>query len=283
MPPSFEGLRVLALESRRANELASLITTHGGHPIVAPAMREVPLESNTEAGDFARALIRGGFDVVILLTGVGTRVLLDVVDQAGVRGDFISALRNTRVVVRGPKPLAVLREIDVPAWIAAPEPNTWRDILSALDAKRDDYSLEGTRVAVQEYGVTNTDLLDGLRDRGAQVTTVPVYRWALPEDVGPLTQAIGAIADGRVDVVLFTTGVQVAHLYQMASTLGREPEMHAGLRRTLIASIGPSTSEELQRRGLAADLEPSHPKMGFLVREAAEQAAALLRTKRGVS
>ncbi len=283
MPPSFEGLRVLALESRRASELAALITSHGGHPIVAPAMREVPLESNTQAADFARTLIRDGFDVVILLTGVGTRALLDVVDRAGLRGEFLAALRNTRVVVRGPKPLAVLREIDVPVWVAAPEPNTWREILSALDAKRDDYSLEGARVAVQEYGVSNTDLLDALRDRGAQLTTVPVYKWALPEDVEPLTQAIGAIADGRVDVVLFTTGVQVAHLYQMASTLGREPELHAGLRRTLIASIGPSTTEELQRRGLAADLEPSHPKMGFLVREAAEQAAGLLRAKRGTA
>jgi len=43
----FTGLRVLALESRRAAELAKLISTYGGEPVVAPAMREVPLDSNT--------------------------------------------------------------------------------------------------------------------------------------------------------------------------------------------------------------------------------------------
>jgi len=54
----------------------------------------------------------------------------------------------------------------------------------------------------------------------------------------------------------------------------------AGLRRVVIASIGPTTSEELRQRGLQVDLESSHPKMGFLAREAAERARDLLRTKR---
>ena len=71
----FAGLRVLSLESRRGPEMAKLIFAHGGKPMVAPAMREIPLESNTAALDFGRRLLEGEFDAIIFLTGVGTRAL----------------------------------------------------------------------------------------------------------------------------------------------------------------------------------------------------------------
>jgi uroporphyrinogen-III synthase len=278
--PSFHGLRVLALESRRATELATLITTYGGRPLVAPALREVPLESNTEALGFADALIHGGFDVVIFLTGVGTRALVDVVEPTYSRDAFVAALSRTKVVARGPKPLAVLRELGVPVWIAVPEPNTWHQLLEAIDIRADERPLRGARVGVQEYGVSNTGLLDALRDRGAEVTRIPVYRWAMPEDLEPLRRAATAIAAGEVDVVVFTTSVQVVHLWQIVCEMHLEAEMRRGLGRTVIASIGPTTSEELRRHGLAADVEPSHPKIGFLVRELAERSAAVLSSKR---
>lgn len=277
--PSFGGARVLLFEARRARELASLVTTYGGHPLTAPAMREVPLEANEEAVSFADALIRGDFDVVILLTGVGTRYLIEVVERArGGREDFVAALARTKVVARGPKPLAVLRELQVPVWVAAPEPNTWREVLAAIDEQAQD--LHGLRVAVQEYGAANPELLEGIESRGARVTRVPVYRWALPEDLEPLRAGVRALAAGDVDVACFTTATQVVHLLQVAGTMGLEEKVREGLRRVMIASIGPTTSETLREYGLEPDFEPSHPKMGFLAREAAERAADLLRTKR---
>ena len=286
--PSFQGLRVLALESRRAREIGALISTYGGQPTVAPALREVPLESNPDALAFADGLLRGDFDIVILLTGVGTRALLEVVEQSVPRDAFIAALARTKVVARGPKPLAVLREWNVPAWIAAPEPNTWRELLAALDgetgrlesAPATEKSLAGQRVAVQEYGASNPDLLQGLEARGAIVTRVPVYRWALPEDVGPLQAAARAIADGQIDMAIFTTATQVVHLLQVAAGMKIEDGVRSGLSRLVIASIGPTTSEELRQQGFQIDMEASHPKMGFLVREAAERSAELIRTKR---
>jgi uroporphyrinogen-III synthase len=278
--PSFQGLHVLALESRRRTELAALISAFGGRPLVAPALREVPRESNTEALDFAAALMRGEFDVVVFLTGVGTRALVGVIERVYPRQAFIAALARTKIVARGPKPLAALRELQVPIWVAAPEPNTWRELLAAIDASADEQPLGGARVAVQEYGVSNTELLEEFRRRGARVTPVPVYRWALPEDLEPLKNAVTAISRGEVDVVLFTTSVQLVHLWQIAVEMRLEADMRRGLARSVIASIGPTTSQELQRHGLAADLEASHPKMGFLVREAAEQSGNLLRAKR---
>jgi uroporphyrinogen-III synthase len=113
-------------------------------------------------------------------------------------------------------------------------------------------------VAVQEYGVSNPELLSGLRERGAAVTRVPIYQWALPEDVAPLRAAVKALANGEIDVVFFTTSVQLAHLFQIAAEMKLEEAMRRGLSRAVVASIGPTTSEELQRRGIRADLEPSH-------------------------
>jgi uroporphyrinogen-III synthase len=279
----FAGLRVLALESRRAPELAKLISNYGGEPVVAPAMREVPLESNKEALDFAAALFAGEFDMVIFLTGVGARALLGVIETSYKRDEYVAALQRVQVVPRGPKPIAVLRELGVTPAITVPEPNTWRELLLALDeagASREELRLRGARVAVQEYGVSNPELLSGLRERGASVTRVPIYHWALPEDLAPLQAAVRALAAGVIDVVLFTTGVQVAHLFQIAAEMKLEEPMLRGVNRAIVASIGPTTSEELQRRGIRADLEPSHPKMGFLVKEAAEQSGGLIRRKR---
>jgi uroporphyrinogen-III synthase len=280
-PPTFNGLRVLVLESRRARELGLIVTSYGGAPLVAPSMREVPLDSNAEAMAFADDLIDGGYDVVILLTGVGTRVLLDIVQRAhGTRKRFVDALSNTMVVARGPKPLAVMRELQVPVWLTAPEPNTWRELLAALDARKAEVSLDGLNVAVQEYGASNPDLLAGLESRGARVTRVPVYQWALPEDLEPLRTAIRAVASGDLDVALFTTATQVVHLLKVAETMDLREAVVSGLRRMVVASIGPTTSEELRQQGIEVDMEPSHPKMGFLVREAAERAADLLGRKR---
>jgi uroporphyrinogen-III synthase len=278
----FAGLRVLALESRRAPELSKLISNYGGLPIVAPAMKEVPLESNSEALAFAEKLFASEFDVVIFLTGVGARALLGVVGTTYKRDEYVSALQRVKVVARGPKPVAALREIGITPALSVPEPNTWRELLGALDDAAQSavgIRLNGARVAVQEYGVSNPELLDGLEKRGARVTRVPVYQWALPDDQVPLRAAIQSLADGKMDVVLFTTSVQAVHLFQVAVEMNLEKEMRTGLERAMVASIGPTTSEELARLRIRVDLEPSHPKMGFLVKEAAERAAELIRRK----
>ena len=278
--PSFNKLRVLTLESRRSLEMAALVSNYGGEAISAPALREVPLDTNSDALTFVDALLRDEFDLVILLTGVGTRALLAVVDQLRDRDAFVRALRRTRVAARGPKPVAVLRELGLVPWVVAPEPNTWRELLAAVDRKASELLLRGARVAVQEYGTANTQLLDGLRERGADVISVPVYRWALPENPEPLRQAAQGIADARIEVVLFTTATQVVHLLEIARQLNIEADVRRGLESMAVASIGPTTSDELREQGIPIDIEASHPKMGFLVRDAAEHAADVLRTKR---
>jgi uroporphyrinogen-III synthase len=277
---NFDGLRVLSLESRRGPEMAKLISNHGGKAVVAQSMREIPLESNVDALAFARTLFANGFDVVIFLTGVGTRALARVVETIFPLEQYLAELRKIAVVARGPKPVAVLKEWNVPIALTAPEPNTWRELLGALDENEVGLPLKGRRVAVQEYGVPNTELIAGLVARGAQVTSVPVYEWALPADTGPLRSAIAAIARNEIDVILFTTATQADHLLQIAAEMNEEDVLRRAFSRMLVASIGPTTSERLREYGISPDMEPTHPKMGYLVSEVAQRGVEILRQKR---
>jgi uroporphyrinogen-III synthase len=192
----------------------------------------------------------------------------------------LEQLRKIAVVARGPKPVTVLKEWNVPIALTAPEPNTWREVLRALDENGAALPLNGRRVAVQEYGVSNLELIAGLAARGAQVTSVPVYEWALPANTGPLRSAIAAIARNEIDVILFTTGTQADHLLQIAAEMKEQDAVRRALSRMVVASIGPTTTERLREHGIAPDMEPAHPKMGYLVNEAAQRSAEILRQKR---
>ena len=267
----FNGLRVLSLESRRAEEMSTLIRKQGGEPFVAPSMREVPLEKNEEAFAFADSLLRGDYDCVVLLTGVGTRLLWKTLLTRFAEDDLTAALRKLTIVTRGPKPSAAVRELGLVPNVQIPEPNTWRELLAVMQARPEHC------IALQEYGASNPLLIDGLRAQGRQVTPVRIYAWELPEDTRPLRQAVAKIAAGEFDAILLTTSTQLVHLMKIAAEEGIAPQVLAGLRAAFIGSIGPTTSEALEEYGLKADFEPSHPKMGLLVNESA---ARILADKR---
>ena len=279
---SFDGLRILSLESRRAREVEKLIRTYGGEPTVVPAMREIPLSSNAAALAFSYGLIAGEFDLVVFTTGVGVRAVLEIAEMRHPREAILDGLRMIHVAARGAKPGAVLRELKVPIAVSAEEPSTWRELLQAILAKFGD-ELATMRVAVQEYGASNPELLEELSARTQQLTKVPVYQWALPEDLEPLRQCVRDMIAGRFDVVLFMTAVQVIHLFQVAEQMESADALRAAIQATVVLSIGPTTSEELVHYGIKPDFEPSRPKMGFLINEAAQYAGPLLEAKRGGS
>ena len=275
--PNFGGLRVFAFESRMAIETATLIERFGGRAIVVPAMREVPLEDNYAAFEFGTRLLSSQVEVVVFLTGAGVRELFRVMETRYTRDRLVNALSTIVTVARGPKPVAALRALGLNPTLAIPEPNTWREVLSSISRSM---QLEGKRVAVQEYGVSNRDLIAGLEARGAQVLTVPVYRWALPEQRGALRDAASSIAKGQTDVVLFTSSAQVTNLIQIADAAGIGPELRQQVRKAVVGSIGPVCSQELRAHGIEPDFEPAHSKLGHLVKEAAARSEKVLAQKR---
>ena len=280
--PGFDGLRVLSFESRRAKEIAQLITKSGGIPLVAPSTREVPENRpapNEDEAQLIRGILDHKFDAVIFTTGVGSRALIDAAQAVAPREQFITALRETRIVVRGPKPAAVMREFEIPVALTAPEPNTWREIIEAMDANPTTVPLPEHRIAVQEHGEPSLQLYEALRQRGAQVFAARVYHWELPEDTGPLKNAVHALINGEIDVVLFTSRVQFFHASQIAREIGVEKQFMIALNSAIVASIGPVASEALRKSGVRVDFEPSHPRMGFLVKEIADKAVGIIKQK----
>jgi len=178
---------------------------------------------------------------------------------------FADALRRVTVVARGPKPAAALRDMGLAHTLIAREPNTWREVLAVTEG-RPEHS-----IAVQEYGRPSPELIEALQARGASVTTVRVYQWDLPEDTAPLRDAARKLAVGEFDAVLFTTSVQIAHLVRVAAEERIEAAVLDALRCAFVGSIGPTTTEALEEYGIFPAFEPTHPKMGFLVKEAAEK------------
>lgn len=261
---SLELLRVVALESRMTDQTAILIERSGGVALRAPSMREIPLADNHEALDFARRLIEGAFDSVIFLTGVGAKHLADTIETNFPAETWREALKKTVVVARGPKPLVVLRSWGVPVAVQVPEPNTWRDVLETLDQK---YPVEGKSIAIQEYGQSNLELVEGLKTRGATIVEcVQVYRWALPEDLEPLQNAIRQMIEGRVGALVVTSAQQIRHLFQVAESQGLTNLLREAInRQVIIASVGPIATETLKDYGISPDIEPEHPKLGPLV------------------
>ena len=277
-----EGLNVVIFEARHSQTMCDLVKLAGGNPHAAPAMKEVPIENNPEAFSFAERLFRNEINAVIFLTGVGTRTLVSVLETRYKKEDILVALRKVPVVPRGPKPIRVLKELGVPFAVTVPEPNTWREILETLDQNKKLVPLKGKTVAVQEYGVLNESLLQGLKERGADVLRVPVYRWALPDDTAPLERAIRDVIEGKVDVAMFTTAVQVDHLFIVAGRMNLEKQLKSALEKTVVASVGPDCSENLAAHGISADIEPQSPKMGPLVAETAEKAGEILKSKKRI-
>lgn len=269
------GLTVISLESRNQAEMARLLARQGADVIEAPSLREVALDDQAHAIDFGQVLMDGGCDVLVLLTGVGARMLVDAMAMRFERARLVEAMGRAALVCRGPKPVAALKSLGLRPTITAPEPNTWRELLASLD---EGLPIAGKRVAVQAYGRVNDDLIRGLEARGGQVRVVPIYAWQLPEDTAPLSRAIDAAIAGEANAILFTSAQQVEHLMQVAGSRA-ETLRQVLLERLAIASVGPVTTEALEQHGLTADVHPERPKMGHLARALAERAKGVLARK----
>lgn len=281
-PPPLSGLRVVCFESRRQAEASRLIARAGGEPIEAPSVREVPV-AGPSVGPLDAALAGDAPLLLVLLTGVGTDLLIQALSQLRSRESVLELLArpNVTLVCRGPKPHAVLKACGIKPALVVGEPNTWRDLLRELSAGE---LVRGRIVYVQEYGRTNQELMAGLAEHAPSgLFQIKTYGWALPEDLAPLRAGIARIAAGEAEVALFTSGVQITHLFQVAEQLGQIAALRSGLGRLVVASVGPLTSEALLAVGVAPDIEPVHPKLGHLMLALGADGPAKLRAKRSAS
>jgi uroporphyrinogen-III synthase len=261
------GLRVGLLQTRYAAELATLVERIGGVPVVAPCMREVRNEDDEELRERLRAVVSAPVDVFVFQTGVGSAALFDLAAEAGLGAPLAEAVRDALVVARGPKPLTVLLKLGFRVDRRTEVPHTTDELVALLE----EVELDGRRVAVQHYGSTNERLVTYLRSRAGEVIELYSYRWALPDDVGPIVRFLDELRGRRVAVTAFTSASQVENLFTVAADRGVEADLPAWLNeRTITAAIGPTCARALEQRDVAVVIKPERPKMMPFVRAIAD-------------
>jgi uroporphyrinogen-III synthase len=266
MPP-----RVLLLESRYPEALAGLVRQAGWEPVCVPAVVEAEAAPEEVRAPLER-LCRGAVALVVLQTGVGTERLHRLAERLGRADAFLRALRELPVAVRGPKPTAVLHRWGVRPAIAAPSPYTTAELCQALAS----VDLAGRAVFVQHYGQINAPLRAALQARGALLVDAMPYRWALPEDVGPLQEAVRALVEGAFTALLVTSRPQVLHLFQVAADMGLVEALRQCLNGTVaVAAVGPVARGALAEQGVPVAVEPERPKMAPLVQALRAHLAAV--------
>ncbi|MDP1766113.1 MAG: uroporphyrinogen-III synthase [Methylotenera sp.] len=249
---------IAILENRAGEQLADLVRKYGGTPFPAPALAEIPDIDPILIAKLVNDWQENVPDIFIFQTGVGVKALFATTDLLGITGQFQQILANATIVVRGPKPTAILRSYKVRIDLTASEPYTTTEVLAELDVN----PISGKRVVVQRYGDTNWDLQKALEARGAQVTEIATYRWSLPENTQPLVDLMDALDTNNIDMVCFTSASQVYNFFAIAERLGRSQALQAGLNSSMVASIGPVCTVALNKFGIKVDVEPSPPKLG---------------------
>ena len=241
-----EGRRVVVLEGRMPSELAALVSRHGGDPVTAPALREVPLPMRQDVQDMVDALCRRTVEAAVFLTGVGARALINAADELGRKDEFLAALHDTKIICRGPKPVAVMRQNSIPIALIAPEPFMSEDLVSAV--KDTGWDFRGKQVALQHYGEINAYLRGELVAMGAEVMEASLYAWELPEDTGPVVDAIRRIIARDVDAVMFTTQSQIRNLMRIADDNSMARDLQDAVAAdVVVASVGPGMLAGLAR------------------------------------
>ncbi len=251
-PRPLEGRTIALPETRELDRMAQLLEEEGARTLRCPlvAILDAPDEGPSLA--WLRGLVEGELDDLIFLTGEGLRRLVALAERHGMRDAVVAALGRARTITRGPKPARALHELGLGPTIPAGVP-TSAGIIEALGS----LDLRGRRVGVQLYGEEpNRPLVDALTRAGATVRTVAPYVYATASDAGRVEALIGALADGGVDAIAFTSASQVDRLWEVARASGLEEKLARGMARVRVAAIGPIVVEALAARRVRVDIVP---------------------------
>jgi uroporphyrinogen-III synthase len=265
------GFTVAVTADRRRDELATLLQRRGARVVLTPALRIVPLADDTELRLATLACSAKPLDIVIATTGVGLRGWLEAAAGWGVAESLRSRIAASYLVTRGPKARAAARAAGLAeAW--SPESDSDDDVLDhVLDS-----GVAGRRIALQLHGEPQPEFSAALRDAGADVIEVPVYRWAPPVDPAPLRRLVDLTASRLVDAVTFTSAPAVSTLLRTAGT-DADAVLHALRTDVVAACVGPVASAPLRRRGVPV-VEPLRARLSALARALAEELPGRSRT-----
>lgn len=246
------GKRILIPESRELDLLARMLEERGAVAVRCPLVTIHDLEESAPVEAWLEQLIGGALTDLILLTGEGLRRIVAVAQRARLEAPTLAALKQLRTITRGPKPARVLRELGLPAGLAAQVPTT-EGVIATLTRE----NLKGHTVGVQLYpGNPNALLLDFLRDAGATSLPIVPYRYASDTESQLVDATIRDMAAGKLDAIAFTSSPQIQRLEDVAKQNGIEAELRQALERVVIAAVGPVAASALEKRGYHVAVMP---------------------------
>jgi uroporphyrinogen-III synthase len=274
MADRLNGYRILILETREEAQFSKLLAEQGAEVVQCPmfTIQDAPDPAPVEA--WIRRAIDKPFDDLVLMTGEGLRRIMKLARARGLDQALVAALAKSRKFTRGPKPGKALREISLEAQQTTEKPTTEGviEMLGKLD-------LKGHRLGLQLYPDKDHSALTGaLSAQGAEVDTVLPYVYDPKAADANIVAAIDDMAEGRIDSIALTNLGQVRRLIEAAKAHGSEAKLHAGLERTLIASVGPAVSGELAAHGLRTDIAPAED--AYFMRPLISAMAAALAEKK---
>jgi uroporphyrinogen-III synthase len=255
------GFTVGVTAERKAEELASLLGRRGARVICAPAMHTVALPEDGELATATAEVLAGPVDFAVAMTGVGFRGWLEAADYSGVRDRLVAHLRRAKLVARGAKARGAIRGAGLKETWTAP---------SELSAEILEYLLDegvvGKRVVVQVHGDPMTGFRQRLRQSGADVIAVTVYRWTDPVDLAALDRLIDGVIAGEVDALPLTSAPAATNLLDRAERVGRGEQLREVLRtQVLVACVGPVTAAPIAEADIPYAL-PERARTASLVR-----------------
>ena len=255
------GLTVGVTAARRAEELCALLERRGAAVLHAPALRIVALPDDTELEAATRSLVANPPDFAVATTGIGFRGWVEVADGWGIGEQLRTALRRSTVLCRGPKARGAVRATGlIDAWSPASESSA--EVLEHLL----EIGVADKRIAIQLHGDPLSDMVETLRAAGAEVITVPVYRWVAPADIAPLDRLIDSVCSGAVDALTFTSAPAAASMLARAAELGRAGELVTALRGpVLVVCVGSVTAAPLAARDIPT-IQPTRSRLAAMVR-----------------
>ncbi|MEQ3551493.1 uroporphyrinogen-III synthase [Pseudonocardia nematodicida] len=271
--PALAGFTVGITAARRADELATMLERRGATIQHGAALRIVALADDADLERRTRELVASPPDITIATTGIGYRGWVEAADGWGLGEDLLAALGRSEMLARGPKARGAIRASGlVDAW--SPESESTAEVLEHLL----DRGVEGRRIAVQLHGEPLPDVVDALELAGAEVVTVPVYRWAPPADIGPLDRLIDTTLAGGVDILSFTSAPAAAGILARAGERGLREGLLTALRGPVMAlCVGPVTAAPLEALDIPT-VQPQRSRLGAMVRTCEAAAPNLART-----
>lgn len=266
------GCVVAITADRRRDDLTNLLERRGARVVSAPTLRIEHLDDDTQLRAATQACLTAPLDYVVATTGIGWRGWMNAAQGWGLEDSLRTAFTLASVLTRGPKATGAVRASGLSETFASPTEES-RDILTWLTER----PLRGTRIAVQRHGNYDAVFVEALRNQGAEVIDVPVYRWGPSPDPAAVDRLVHQIVRREVHAVAFTSAPGASALLEAADALGQGAQVRAAFTQPVLAAcVG-----ELCARPFLVDrlpaIWPERGRLGSLVKMLTDELPGRLR------